>query len=304
VFIWLLSGKPLYRYLSKNSPLTNADILIVEGWLSDNELEFAAKTFREGHYKYLVTIGVRPADYFPMGMNGDLIFSVKGYKFNKGSHTLSVDSYSSLLKGESGKFEVLINDQQIGETYTSNIPSKYKFSFSTDNIIDSVIVRFVNDAMIGNQSIDLYISSVEIDSIPFPVNDTINKYVMRSGSKLHTNILGETYAIKAKQALLNIGIPGDKIIDISCFTTSGSRTYQTAQNTIHILDSLLNTDNYKINIVSIAPHTRRTYMAYKRFHPANNSVGIIAVNSQKGCITIKRSVLLKELAGIIFVQLR
>lgn len=43
-------------FLSVNQPV-DADVLIVEGWLSDYALQGAAEEFSQGHYRYLVTAG-------------------------------------------------------------------------------------------------------------------------------------------------------------------------------------------------------------------------------------------------------
>ncbi|MGL5510131.1 MAG: YdcF family protein [Microcoleaceae cyanobacterium] len=45
------------NFLSLHRPLPNADILVVEGWLSDQSLLKAIEEFEEGEYQLLVTTG-------------------------------------------------------------------------------------------------------------------------------------------------------------------------------------------------------------------------------------------------------
>lgn len=46
----------LYPFLALNRPV-KADVLVVEGWVSDYALEFAAREFQAGHYTQLYTTG-------------------------------------------------------------------------------------------------------------------------------------------------------------------------------------------------------------------------------------------------------
>ncbi|MFN6571819.1 ElyC/SanA/YdcF family protein [Dendronalium sp. ChiSLP03b] len=48
----------LYPFLAVTSPIKAADILVVDGWISDYALEQAADEFKRGSYRQLITLGV------------------------------------------------------------------------------------------------------------------------------------------------------------------------------------------------------------------------------------------------------
>ncbi len=52
-----------YTFLAVQRPLVRADTLVVEGWLSDRELDQAIAAFRRGHYRRVVTTG-GPLDWW------------------------------------------------------------------------------------------------------------------------------------------------------------------------------------------------------------------------------------------------
>ncbi|QSJ17835.1 YdcF family protein [Nostoc sp. UHCC 0702] len=47
----------LHPFLAVTSPVKVADILVVDGWLSDNEVEQAAAEFQRGSYSRIITLG-------------------------------------------------------------------------------------------------------------------------------------------------------------------------------------------------------------------------------------------------------
>ena len=48
----------IHPFLAVNSPIPTADILVVEGWMSDNAIEAALEEFRNGSYTKVVTTGI------------------------------------------------------------------------------------------------------------------------------------------------------------------------------------------------------------------------------------------------------
>jgi hypothetical protein len=52
-----------YTFLAVEQPRGRADTLVVEGWLSDHELDQAIGVFRRGHYRRIVTTG-GPLDWW------------------------------------------------------------------------------------------------------------------------------------------------------------------------------------------------------------------------------------------------
>ncbi|MBU7585113.1 MAG: YdcF family protein [Nostoc sp. TH1S01] len=56
IAIFLIISK-LHPFLAVNEPLKSADVLVVEGWISDDALEKAADEFKQGSYSKILTIG-------------------------------------------------------------------------------------------------------------------------------------------------------------------------------------------------------------------------------------------------------
>jgi hypothetical protein len=156
-FIIKFSGGKVNSYLSFNKPIDNAKILIVEGWLDQRLLNTIPKKFEEGKYDYLVTTGVLCSEYFNESMNGDLIFKVRA---TPGKHLLKIYLYGSSVVEEISKFEVYINQNKIGGSESKIRPQYYNFSFNSTEAIDSVVIRFVNDWVKGNEDRNLYIRSM------------------------------------------------------------------------------------------------------------------------------------------------
>jgi hypothetical protein len=55
--VCVLAGRHIYALLAPNDPAPRARILVVEGWMSDKELDQAVAVFRRGKYERIVTTG-------------------------------------------------------------------------------------------------------------------------------------------------------------------------------------------------------------------------------------------------------
>jgi hypothetical protein len=295
-------GSYINSKLCLNKPVKDADLLIVEGWLEDEELKKASELFTSDKYKYIVTTGVLESQFFKMGMNGDLVFNVRGSNIPTGNHKLSVEAFSTMARGEGGIFSAWINNEKVGEAVTSNIPYFYSFSFKSYSKIDSISIRFLNDALYKNQDINFYLASVSIDSTKFYVNDTLNYYRIKRWPEVKHR-LAKTNDLRSKFVLMRYHIPENKIIAISTSINSESRTQQTAKNTLISLGRIFNTDTLRINVFSRTIHSRRTYLAYKKYYGKIDQLGIISchipfVTEEKGCL--KK---LKEIMGILYIMI-
>lgn len=60
----LLLARYLHAYLSPVKPYPAADVLVIEGWISEPELAQAVALIRDGNYKHIVTSG-GPIDFWP-----------------------------------------------------------------------------------------------------------------------------------------------------------------------------------------------------------------------------------------------
>ena len=112
--------------------------------------------------------------------------------------------------------------------------------------------------------------------------------------------MAPTKALEARINLLHEEISGSKILSISTLNSNLSRTYSTAKETMHKIDSLFPGQNFRFNIVTRALHSRRTYYAYKKNCKPGDEVGVIVVPPLKPIVWNNRKRNLKELAGIVF----
>lgn len=60
IVFYITKGK-IYPFLAENKPV-NGELLVVEGWLPDYALKEAVAVFRQGHYTFLVTTGLKIDD--------------------------------------------------------------------------------------------------------------------------------------------------------------------------------------------------------------------------------------------------
>jgi hypothetical protein len=80
-FVITISGyifvKPAFNQLSgflSKSEQVPANILLVEGWLSQRSLETAANEFRKNKYDFILTTGLKSTpEYYGVSMDGYLI---------------------------------------------------------------------------------------------------------------------------------------------------------------------------------------------------------------------------------------
>jgi hypothetical protein len=299
--IWLISGSLVNNFLTSHNPVKNANLLVIEGWLEDVELKEATDIFNSNSYNYIVTTGAVLPQFYEMGMNGDLVFNVTSCKIPAGNHRLTVEAFSTIAGRQKGIFTSWINNENIGEDTTATRPDYYSFNFKINSKIDSVAIRFENDQLYKSQDLNFFIASISIDTLKFNVNDTMNYYRIKRQPEVEHR-LAKTNDVMAKYVLMRYGIPEDKIISINTFIDSESRTAQTAKNTLKVLDSMFNTDTLRINILSRKFHSKRTYLAYRKYFKNKDNIGIITSHylpdeTEKGMLKN-----LKELMGILYIK--
>jgi hypothetical protein len=304
LFCWWFSGKPLLRYLSPDKPLTNADILVVEGWLNRSDLGLVADEFRNGKYKYLIATGTPGKEVYTMGKNGCLEFNIiPPFQLEKPGDVRIVASESLPFK-DTAFFMVYANGNYIGNETVSTDPTQFSFPLNGIDSVCSISVCFLNDALSDHSDINLLVSSVILEDKVFGVNDTnvFYKVLTIDDSTIYRSApCGSTIV---KNVLIEKGIDPHRIIDICSSRINLSRTASAASNTIMKLDSAFaDKPDFTFNIMSVAPHSRRTFVAFKKAAP-ERKIGIISIsenseNDQK----VNRSRNLREFSGIIILEL-
>jgi len=314
IFILLISGfllvKPVFLYISgklTKSDVIKADALIVEGWLPDHALKAAYKEFNKNNYKYILTSGITSySDYYVIAENGYLIFYT-GKRFaelqKNEIHKIEIDSYSSMGGRNSANFNFFVNDSLIGDVYVSRRKKKYKFTWNGSlSAIDSLMIQFTNDKSDESGDRNLFVKDITIDHryvITFLNNSEYDISKLDGRNRIVNNFT--SVAGSARNTLLSMGMDSSSVIALPGKKTKINRTLNSA---IAIRD-WLDTSCIRIkgiNVVSLGPHARRTWMTYKRVLPEDYELGIISLPDYRYIHSRKNKILktIREIAGLVY----
>jgi hypothetical protein len=299
---WWAAGQPLQKYLSLNKPLHSTDLLVAEGWLDSHELDYIANYFRDGDSKYLVTTGYSRDQNLLMYKNGRFFRRVNERAPDNQTVNLQVRLQGTLTDQYASLFRLYINDTFIALDSVGRKAKTFRYSIRQTDSINSVSLEFINDAIIEGKDRNLLVHDLILNGRSFPVLDTMAMYSIHTADDSSVFKLAGTQAELARNLLIGKGIPGNRVIAISSDRPGISKTLTSAKNTIHALDSMFRDTGYSVNIISIPPHTRRTYAAFCKFHP-KDSTGILAIpvsfSKNYGVNRLKN---LRELLGLMFIK--
>lgn len=94
------------------------------------------------------------------------------FTFPIASQFITIDAKGSEVGGEFAHFKVLVNNQEIGDSYTTSDYEPYRFPLSVDpSAILNIQIIFDNDTIIGEEDRDLYIYSIEYEDSLFVLED-------------------------------------------------------------------------------------------------------------------------------------
>ena len=271
----------LSGYLSMDDRV-DADVLIVEGWLPDIALQRAGEEFARNGYRQIVTTGIAtPPEYFNIHSNGSLIFHTGDF-FREDritrSHSIEVEAHSSLGGSERSHFSLYINSAFAGEWYAEEKKGRYGITWTGDlSGIDSVTIRFDNDRMDETGDRNLLVSRIIADrKISVPYNDnSVYEIITSQGVKriINRELSG---AEIARQWLILAGIDSSLVTAVPASRVRINRTLTSAlafRGWLRVQDM-----NIKgINIVSMGPHSRRTWMTYNKVLGGRYKTGILTV---------------------------
>ncbi len=299
---WFFSGYPLQNYLSLHKPLETANILIAESWLESSELDFVAKHYNERNYRYLFTTGFPLNQDLLMYKNGTFRLNIDAKVPDNQISNLQVKLQGTLPFKYASVFNLFVDDKYIATDSVGKQAKIFGYSIENKDSIKSVSIKFTNDALIEGKDRNLHVLSIILNGVSYPVLDTNATYFITTYDDSSVFKLGETQAVIARNLLIRKGVAKNDIIAINGNKPGKSKTFTTAENTIRAIDSVCQDANYSINIISTLPHTRRTYLAYCKFH-TSDSVGIIAVPSSSiKKYEINRSGNIRELMGILLIK--
>jgi hypothetical protein len=302
--------KPAFKYLSgylSKSEQVHANILLVEGWLSESDLEIAYAEFKNNNYDNIITTGLTYFDdYFRMYENGYLIFypGLRNSIQNKVSqHTVAVDAYGSLNYKEYAHLNLYVNDSLIADFFADKHKRRYSSRWTGAlSGIDSIMVRFTNDRVDEHGDLNLLVKDIVIDNtitIPYLRNSEYDMGRLDGQRRLVNNF--NSTAEQARNWLLSKGIDSSLVIAVPGEKSSINRTLTSA---LAFRDWLrkakINVTG--INIVSSGTHARRTWMTYNRILDEKYRIGIISIPDSRNSHSRAGMVLktLRETAGIIY----
>jgi hypothetical protein len=303
--------KPAYNYLSgylSKSEQVTANILVVEGWLDHFALEMAYNEYQKNRYEHVVTTGIRyTPPYFKMSDNGYLIFYTAGLLSGpdeKGFHTIEVKAYSDLGGENRAHFNLFINDSLNADFYAYKQKKSFKITwYGCLKDIDSIMVQYDNDLYEPPLNRDLAVKEIRLDNritIPYMFHSEYDMLKLDGKLRIKNNITST--AQLARYKLIVMGIDSSRISAVSADKVSFNRTLTSAlafRNWLTINEKSVT----GINIISLGPHARRTWMTYNKILHEQCRIGIISIPEESGeQISGFRKALttLRETLGIIY----
>lgn len=319
LIILFISGyfllKPVFFYLSgylSKSEQVSADVLIVEGWLPQSSLEIAYNEYKKGGYKYIVTTGMNSyTEYLKVHSTGFLIFypdKSSEYMIEADSHLIEIDAYSEMGGENRAHFNLFINDSLEADFLVEKYKKRYSVTwYGNLNDIDSIIIEFDNDSYGDFGDRNLLVKEICLDkkmTIPY-LNHSVYDMGHHDGEhRIASKIISN--AELARDRLIAMGLDTSKIKAVTAEKVRINRTLTSGLAFRDWLDSPYLDSAYKdirgINIISLGPHSRRTWMTYNRILDEKYRIGIISIPDKQYKNITKREALwtLREAIGIIY----
>ena len=303
--------KPAFRYLSgylSKSEQVKADILVVEGWLPHYALEMAFNEYQKNKYEYVVTTGTRfTPPYYKISDNGYLIFYTHDFlsgMTDKGAHSIEIKAYSDMGGENRAHFNFYVNDSLTASFYTEVRKKGYALSWNGClKDIDSVMVQYDNDIYEPPLDRNLSVSEICFDdkvTVPYLFHSEYDMLKLDGKLRFRNNLT--TTAQMARAKLIRMGMDSTRIIAVSADKAGINRTLTSALEFRKWLSGQGKEIN-GINIISLGPHARRTWMTYNKILNERYRIGIISIPEDSDMeLTGKKKVFktLRETLGIVY----
>ena len=286
ILLFIASGDRIISFLSLTSR-TDANLLVVEGWLPDYAIEEAYSEFKSGRYNLIVTTGLitQDVEYFNMYSNGFLVF-YPGYLLKADTifkkHQIEITAHSKMGGKYGSHFNFFINDSITADFKVDERVQKYSVLWEGDlRNIDSLLVHFDNDYVDEKGDINLYVKDIIIDGIyviPYQFHSEFDMGYL-DGMKREKNNYNSNAEI-ARNILINKGIDSKMIIAVTAGKTAINRT----------LSSVVEFRDWRkgyngivngINIISLGTHSRRTWITYKNILGNDEKIGVISIKDAR-----------------------
>lgn len=274
----------LRRYLEKSQKI-NADLLVIEAWLPDSEIDTVIKEILKSNYNNVVTTGIESEelDFCQVSMNGYLIFypdSNLKSRIESKHHKIEVVARSEMSGKYCSHFNLYVNDSLVADYNADEEARRYSIDwFGKLNDIDSLAVQFTNDYFDESGDRNLYVKEFIIDNefiIPYQFNSVYDIGSPGGNNKIINNFRSHPERLRNK--LIDSGIDPSKIFAVTGKRTKINRTLNGAL----AFNKWLNASNISftgINIITMSTHSRRTWLTYKRVVDNSSEIGIIPISA-------------------------
>ncbi|HNW56151.1 MAG TPA: hypothetical protein PLR88_00030 [Bacteroidales bacterium] len=288
-------------YLSTTEK-TDANILVVEGWLPGNGMQEAYNEFLEHKYDFIITTGVE-SNFVHCNMywDGFLIFYPKE-KFSQntktGKHLIEVRAYSQFGGEDAASFNLFVNKTIIANL-KANVKEKKLSAYWTGSLsdIDSITIQFAND--LGGRA--LYVREIIIDKkivIPYLYHSEYDIGELDGKDRFKNDFT--SYASLGKNALLRLGMNPNQIIAVSGEKTQINRTLASAVAVKKWVDTT-RVNVTGMNIVSYGMHARRSWLIYSKVLGKEVKTGIVSLTDDIDQNNFKKSIKgFRETLGLMY----
>jgi hypothetical protein len=308
-------------FCTKNKPLANAQILIIEGWLPANQLEEISRIFSFNDYKDVIVTGndfsadrtgTKVKTYTTNGPvflgNGAIILKdeLKPVILNNDTiKTIKVYAKGTICKGINAHFTLFLNNKIIGDAFTESRSQEFRFDII--NMPDSIsmfVLNFDNDIKTENEDRNLVVDSIFFGNLKLTRKDfnlVRNDYPERYGFGFTSNAERAYYYLQSLEPCKNLYF-------ISAPALQRNFTKYSARACNGWLQKKYPEQNLTVNIISADFHSARSYYTYKK-ELKEHRVGIISLKNHSG-IKVNRihnfsraKRILEEYTGIVMAFL-
>jgi hypothetical protein len=267
-----------YSYLSVSRPV-KPDILVVEGWLSEDLLAKAEEEFAGKPYKLLITTGFPYWKGFQMGQDGKMVFRIPDNlkPAHDSLYNISITIRGTQCEGEFAHYKLFADTILIGDSYSTKKTKTFEAMVKMSSPPDSVILEFDNDAYTSHRDRDLFIYSSAVNEIVLPVNSNmVFLYGSREGKYEFKKHLNTSTATDAAGFLRSAKLPDSMVIAVETTHTIYSKTYTSALDVKQWLEDNHMDKGRSLTVFTMGLHARRSLVCYKKAFGKNAEIGVLA----------------------------
>jgi hypothetical protein len=267
-----------YSWLSISRPV-KPDILVVEGWLSEDLLTQAKQEFTGKPYKLLITTGFPYWNGFQMGQDGKMVFKTPHHMrpATGGLYEISLTIRGTQCEGEFAHYKLFADTFIIGDHYSTKQQKTITAKVKLSSPPDSIVLEFDNDAYTSHRDRDLFVYSVTINNMFLPVNSNkVFLYGSREGKFVFRRHLNRSTASDAASFLISEKVPDSLVIAVETDHRKYSKTYTSALDVKQWLDKNHMDSGRSVTVYTMGPHARRSLACYRKAFGKSAETGVIS----------------------------